>query len=336
MKAFVAARITDDWLDEIKKRFEVEQSFHFSKGNLSNQQLIEKMKDCHLAVIENDDVDAEVLSACPDLFALLDFRGTASNIDLEAATRQGVVVLNTPGRNADAVADFAVGMMIACARNVQQGIDTIRSNRWMDDGPRWAYVNLQGYDLPGKTIGLVGLGAIGRLVAKRLSGFDVHLVGYDPYVSAEAASQFGVEWLPIQEVMARADIVSLHVPLNSATQGMIGAEQLKAMKPGAYLVNTARADVVDQDALLRCLREGWIAGAAVDVFSEEPIGKDDPLAQFPNVICTPHLGGATRDVIANQSKIGVNGLLAFLRGEVPANCVNPQAIEMARKKLAKG
>jgi phosphoglycerate dehydrogenase-like enzyme len=254
---------------------------------------------------------------------------------VEEATRQGVVVLNTPGRNADAVADFAVGMMIACARNVLAGIDTIRSNAWIDNGPRRAYVTLQGYDLSGKTIGLVGLGAIGRLVCKRLSGFDVKLVGYDPYVSAQAASQFGVEWLPLDEVMARADIVSLHVPLNESTCGMIGETQLRAMKPSACLVNTARADVVNRAALLRCLQEGWISGAALDVFSEEPIGSQDPLAQFPNVICTPHLGGATRDVVANQSKIGVNGLLAFLNGETPSNCVNPQAMKAARQKLSK-
>lgn len=335
MKAFIGARITDRWLHELQERYLVEQSFHFSQGNLNPAQLIEKMRECHVAVIENDDVPAEVLKACPDLFAVVDFRGTPSNVDMEEATRQGVVVFNTPGRNADAVADFAVGMMIACARQVLPGVDTIRKNRWVENGTRWAYVTHQGYDLPGKTIGLVGLGAIGRLVSKRLSGFDVRLVGYDPFVTAEAAAAFGVERLALEDVLSQADIVSLHVPLNDATRGMIGARELAWMKPGAYLVNTARADVVDGAALLEVLHAGKIAGAALDVFSEEPIGPDDPLAQLPNVVCTPHLGGATRDVVENQSRIGVSALLAFMNGESPAVCVNPQALPAAREKMAR-
>jgi phosphoglycerate dehydrogenase-like enzyme len=333
MKAFVAARITEPWLDELRKHYQVEQSFHFSQGNLNPDQLAEKMKDCHLAVIENDTVTAEVLAACPHLFAIVDFRGTVTNVDLEAATRQGVVVIHTPGRNADAVADFTVGMMIACARNVLPGIDAIRSNGWVEKGTRAAYVSLQGYDLPGKTVGLIGLGAIGRLVAKRLSGFDVRLVGHDPFVDAQTAAAFGVEWLPLEQVLSRAHIVSLHVPLNDSTRGMIGEAQLRCMQPGAYLVNTARADVVDSEALLRCLQEGRIAGAALDVFSQEPIGSDDPLANLPNVICTPHLGGATRDVVENQSRMGVKCLLDFMHGGKPAHCVNPQAIDHSRQKM---
>ena len=335
MKAFIAARISEKWLDEIKKYFTVEQSFHFNQGNLSTEQMIGKMRDCHVAVIENDNISAEVIAACPELFALVDFRGTVSNVDIEAANRHGVIIVNTPGRNANAVADFAVGMMIACARNVLKGIDAIRDNRWVDNGARWVYVNYQGYDLPGKTIGLVGLGAIGRLVARRLSGFDVHLVGYDPYVSRSETAAFGVEWLELEGVLSQADIVSLHVPLNDHTRGMLGEKELGYMKPGAYLINTARADVVDAAALLACLQAGKIAGAALDVFSREPIGQDDPLAQLPNVLCTPHLGGATRDVVENQSRIGVNALLAFMDGENPGNCVNPQAIQAAREKMAK-
>ncbi len=332
MKAFVGARISEQGLMELARQFEVISSDHYENGNLEPGLLAEKMRGCQLAVIENDFVTAEVLEACPELILIVVFRGTASNVDLACATRLGVAVINTPGRNADAVADFTVGMMINCARQVIRCVDTLRTNQWVEKGDRWTYVNHQGYDLPGKTVGLVGLGAIGRLVAKRLSGFDVNLVGYDPFVTPQEAEAFGVNWLPLEQVLAHADLVSLHVPLTDATRGMFGADQLRCMKPDAYLINTARADVVDQQALLQCLQEGWIAGAALDVFSEEPIGKDHPLAVLPNVICTPHLGGATRDVVANHTRIGMLGLRAFMQGETPAHCVNPQSLELARQR----
>ena len=332
MKAFIAARISEQGLMELAQDFEVIKSDHFEKGNLEPRLLAEKMRGCQLAVIENDNVTAEVLVACPELIVIIDFRGTVTNVDLTCATRLGVAVINTPGRNADAVADFTVGMMINCARQVIRGIDTLRANQWLEKGARWTYVNHQGYDLPGKTVGLVGLGAIGRLVAKRLSGFEVNLVGYDPFVKPEEAETFGVQWLPLDEVMACADLVSLHVPLTDATRGMIGVAQLRCMKPEAYLINTSRADVIEVQALLQCMQESWIAGAALDVFSEEPIGSDHPLTVLPNVICTPHLGGATRDVVANHTRIGMLGLRAFMQGETPAHCVNPQSLELARTK----
>ena len=332
MKAFVAARISEQGLMELAKDFDVIQSDHFEKGNLEPRQLAEIMHGCQLAVIENDNVTAEVLEACPELIVILDFRGTVTNVDLACATRLGVAVINTPGRNADAVADFTLGMMINCARQVIRGIDTLRANQWLEKGARWTYVNHQGYDLPGKTVGLIGLGAIGRLVAKRLSGFEMKIVGYDPFVRSAEAQTFGLQWLPLDEVLACADLVSLHVPLTETTRGMIGIPQLRSMKSDAYLINTSRADVVDFQALLQCMQEGWIAGAALDVFTEEPIGKDHPLAVLPNVICTPHLGGATRDVVDNHTRIGMHGLCAFLQGKTPAHCVNPQSLDLARQR----
>jgi phosphoglycerate dehydrogenase-like enzyme len=332
MKAFVAARISQQGLLDLAEKFELVQSDHFEKGNLEPRQLAEKMSGCQLAVIENDNVTAEVLEACPELIVIVDFRGTVDNVDLHAAARQGVVVLHTPGRNAQAVADFTVGLMIAAARQMIRGIDALRANQWQEKGARWMYVNHQGYDLPGKTIGLVGLGAIGRLVAKRLAGFDVYLVGYDPFVTPEAASACQVTWLPLQEVLSTSHIVSLHVPLTESTRGMIAEPQLRAMKPEAYLINTSRADIIDNQALLQCMQQAWITGAALDVFSEEPIPSDHPLAVLPNVICTPHLGGATCDVVANHTRIGMQGLRAFLSGQTPAHCANPQALELARQR----
>ena len=333
MKAFISSRILPEWLGKIVQRFDVDQSHEFDKGNLSDAELIARMKDSHVAVIENDELSAEVLEQCPDLFAIVDFRGTVANIDIEAATRNGTVILNAPGRNADAVADFTVALMINLLRHVVTGERVIREGLWVSKGSRWAYVAHQGSDMPGKTVGLVGLGHIGRLVAERLRGFRVNLLGYDPYVSPEAAAALGIRLCELDELLETADFVSLHLPHNQHTEGMVGEAQLRKMKPSAYLVNTSRAEVVDGEALIRCLREGWIAGAALDVFEEEPIGADHPLVQLPNVICTPHLGGATSDVVANHCRIGVEGLLAFLDGSNPGNIVNPAAIEAARHKM---
>ena len=333
MKAFISSRILPEWLGKIQERFDVDQSHQFDRGNLTNEELIARMKAAHVAVIENDEVDADVLAQCPGLFAIVDFRGTVANIDIEAATRNGTVILNAPGRNADAVADFTVALMIDLLRHVITGERTIRDGLWVSKGARWAYVSHQGSDMPGKTVGVVGLGHIGRLVAERLRGFRVNLLGYDPYVSPEAAAELGIRLCELDELLETADFVSLHLPHNKHTEDMIGEAQLRKMKPSAYLVNTSRAEVVDGEALIRCLSEGWIAGAALDVFEEEPIGADHPLVQLPNVICTPHLGGATTDVVANHCRIGVEGLLAFLDGTVPRNIVNPAAIETARQKM---
>jgi phosphoglycerate dehydrogenase-like enzyme len=335
MKAFVTARITDKWLDELKKRFEIHQSMNFNHGDLSTADLIAGLQDCQVAVIENDSITREVLEQCPGLGAIVDFRGTASNVDINAATESGVIVINTPGRNANAVADFTVGLMIACARHVSQGIDAIRQNQWVEKGTRWVYVHYQGYDLAGKTVGILGLGAIGRLVAKRLLGFDVNLVGYDPFVTPEDAALFNVKWMPLDEVMKCSDIITIHIPLNDSTTNILSEHELYLMKPTAYLINTARAEIVNEQVLIKCLEEKRIAGLAQDVFPHEPIGLDHPLMKLPNVICTPHLGGASCDVIGNQSQIGVSDLFAFLDGNKPKHCINPAAIPAAFQKINK-
>lgn len=334
MKTFISSRILPEWLEKIRERSEVDQSLKFDQGNLPAAELIARMQGCQIAVIENDEITAEVLAHCPNLAAIVDFRGTVDNIDIEAATRNGTIILNTPGRNADAVADLTIGLMIDLVRNVLPGAQAVRENRWVTEGTRWAYITYQGRDLPGKTVGLVGLGNIGRLVAQRLTGFRVKLLGYDPYVSPQAAQALGITLCGLDELLETADFVSLHLPLNAQTDGLLDEQALRRMKSSAYLINTSRAAVVDEQALIRCLTEGWIAGAALDVFHEEPVGKDYPLVHLPHVICTPHLGGATRDVVANHCRIGVESLLAFLDGQTPPNILNPAAVPAARSKLA--
>lgn len=328
MKAFISSRITDQWLVELKKQFsDLELYDWFARGMLSTQEFEKRIEGCHLVVTESDTITAEMIRKAENLFAIVDFRGTVINVDIDAANEKGVVILNTPGRNADAVADLTIALMIMAARNVLRGIDAFRQGLWTEKGRYWVYQNHQGYDLPGKTVGLIGLGAIGRLVTRRLSGFNVKIIGYDPFVSDEEALKMGVKKASLNEVFQKSDFLSLHLPLNGQTKNMFGEKELRMMKPNAYLINTSRAGVFQEDALVRCLKEGWIAGAALDVFHSEPLDSTYPLLNLPNVICTPHLGGATYDVIEHQSQTGVGGLLEFLHGNIPDNIINPEAIE---------
>ena len=336
MKAFISSRIPQQWLDKIAEKYEVDHYDWAAAGSmLDREAFLSRMQGCELVVTESDEIDAQMLDQCPDLAAIVDFRGTVVNVDIPAATRNGIVIINTPGRNADAVADLTVAFMIMVARNVLPSIKTLKDGLWAERGKRYAYVTHQGYDMPGKVVGLVGLGAIGRLVAKRLAGFGVRLIGYDPYVDAQAAQEFGVKSVDLDTVFKESDFVSLHVPMNEHTRDMIGERELRLMKPSAYLINTSRAGVMQEEALIRCLKENWIAGAALDVYHEEPIAPDYPLLDLPNVICTPHIGGASHDVVNHMAEIGVGGLFDFMEGKDTYTIINPQAVQTARDKMHK-
>jgi phosphoglycerate dehydrogenase-like enzyme len=334
MKAFISSRIPEKWLNKIAEKFDVDHYDWAAEGGmLSREEFLTRMQGCDLIVTESDEIDAAMLNSCPDLFAIVDFRGTVVNVDIEAANRNGVVIINTPGRNADAVADLTVAFMIMAARNVLPSIQTLKSGDWAKHGKRYAYAIHQGYDLPGKMVGLLGLGHIGRQVAKRLAGFGVTLIGYDPGVSASVAESVGVKKVELDTVFEESDFLSLHLPIIEQTKNMIGERELRMMKSTSYLINTSRAGVVEEKALIRCLQEKWIAGAAIDVYHQEPIDSDYPLLSLPNVICTPHIGGASHDVVNHMAEIGIMGLTDFLIGNESNTIVNPEAIGRAREKM---
>ena len=233
-------------------------------------------------------------------------------VDLAAAQARGIIVTNTPGANAAAVAELAIGLMLALARHITLANATTRRGEWR----RYAGISLQG-----KTVGLLGFGAIGREVARRLSGFDCQLLAHDPYVTAADAASLGVELAARDKLLATADMLSLHVPVSPDTYGLVDADFLSAMKRGAYLINTARGELIDEDALIAALASGQIAGAALDVFSMEPPPGDHPLFDFPQVIATPHMGAGT-DGAANAMGWGaLHDCLAVLRGEAPRHRV---------------
>ena len=222
-------------------------------------------------------------------------RGGIENVCSEYAREKGIEVFNAPGRNAEAVSDFTVGMIICEARNIARGHHGILTGRWIRDYSNSGMIP----DLPGRTVGLIGCGAIGMKVAKKLSGFDMKLLGYDPFASAERCKEAGVEPVELDELMARADFVSLHARLTVENHHLIDARRLALMKPTAYLINTSRAGLIDEAALVEALRAKKIAGAALDVYEHEPPQPDDPLLALDNVTLTPHMAGGSNDAFFN-------------------------------------
>jgi len=254
-------------------------------------------------------------------------RGDPVNIDLELATRKGIPVFHTPGRNADAVADLTLAFMLMLARHLPQVAETFQGG-----GPAFErtgdflemYNRFTGVELGGQTVGLVALGAVGREVAARLRAFKARVLAYDPYVRQPPE---GVELTGLEELLRASDIVSLHAPVTAETQNLVSRERLALMKPSAYFINTARAALTDEDALYEMLVAGRLAGAALDVLHNEPLQGDNRFLSLPNVIVTPHLGGATHDVVRHQSDIVVDAIESYLRGERPRWIANPEVLE---------
>src|SRR5690348_5031288 len=240
------------------------------------------------------------------------------NVDLDAATRKGIAVMNTPGANAVAVAELTIGLMLSMARFVP------RADALMHAG-KWEKKSLQGSELRGKTLGVVGLGKIGMEVARRASAFGMEIVGHDPFVSASVAKAQGIRMCKLEEVYAVGDYLTLHVGLTPQTTGMINADSIRKMKKGVRIVNCARGELVDEGALAHAIKQGHVGGAALDVFQEEPL-KDSPLQALDNVILTPHIGGSTHEA---QEAVGYQIALQvkeYLKDGVIQNAVNVPSV----------
>ncbi|HSR12904.1 MAG TPA: phosphoglycerate dehydrogenase [Thermodesulfobacteriota bacterium] len=236
--------------------------------------------------------------------------------DLKAATEKGVVVTHNPGSNASSVADMAIGLMLAVSKQIA------RKDREMRKG---LYNRGGGDDLFRKSVGIIGLGNIGKRVAMRLQGFEVNILANDIVDYPEFRARYSIPLLSKEEVLEKSDFVTIHVPLDDSTRAMIGEERLKRMKPTAYLVNTARGEIVDEQALYKALTEGWIAGAGLDVFHEEP-PKFRALVELENVVCTPHSAGLSREASYAMAMETAHKVLAFFQGKVPDNVLNPEVL----------
>jgi D-3-phosphoglycerate dehydrogenase / 2-oxoglutarate reductase len=280
-------------------------------------QLAERIEqeNANIVIVEGDSVRGPVLDL--PLVAVGSCRGDPNNVDVSAATARGIPVLRAPGRNADAVAELTVGLMLAVNRGVVRADGDVREGEIYRDGTI-PYQRFRAWQLAGRTAGLVGLGAVGRATRWRFEGLGLRVIAHDPY--ADDATH------TLDDLLTEADVITMHAVVTPETQGMIGAPQFARMKDGAIYVNAARAMLHDTDALVDALRSGKLAGAGLDHFEGEHLSTDHPLASMPNVVLTPHIGGATYDTEANHSKLIADGLEQLLGGGKPDNLVNPEVL----------
>ncbi len=324
MVILVTASLDEQSLDLLRQIGEVRYEPLIKTGRLlAGRELVKKVDGVDVFVTEADPVRDEDMKAFSTLKVICSCRGNPVNVDVAAASRHGLLVLNTPARNAEAVAELTVALMIMLGRRVQAAVSLLRQgpDRKTSEGMR-AYFELRGHELWGQSVGLIGFGAVACRVAERLRPFRMDLAAFDPYAPAERFAQFGVESLGLDELMARSDFVSIHAAVTASSRGLIGAEQFALMKPTAFFINTARSAVTDQGALVTALQERRIAGAALDVFDQEPLPDDHPLLTLDNVILLPHIGGNTFEIATHQGRILVPDLRRLARGERPLNVVN--------------
>jgi D-3-phosphoglycerate dehydrogenase / 2-oxoglutarate reductase len=261
-------------------------------------------------------IDRSVIEHAPRLKVIARYGVGVDNVDLVAAAERGIVVTNTPGANAGAVAELVIGLLLSLARGIPAADRAVRAGRWIASG---------GVALEGKALGLLGFGAIGRAVAPRARALGCRVLVYDPApAAATAARKLDVEQASQAELLAASDFVSLHLPVLPETRGMVDAAFLAAMKPGAYLVNAARGELVNEVALLEALRTGHLAGAALDALAQEPPPPGFPLGELDNVVLTPHLGAHTDRAVRTMGRRAMENCLAVLRGEQPPDPVVPK------------
>ena len=285
---------------------------------ISQEELTDRIKGFDAIVVGMEEKITEaVLGAATKLKMIAKHGAGVDNIDIPAATKKGIPVVSAAGANSDAVADLTMGLFLSLARTIPFADRSVKEGGW----PR-----LVGIQINGKVLGIIGLGQIGKKVAKRATGFDMKVLSYDVVKDEVFAKQWGIAYLPLEEVLAQADFVSIHIPLNSSTRRLIGEKKLRLMKKNSVLVNISRGSIVDEEALYHALKEGRIRGAALDVFEQEPPG-ESPLLKLDNFISTPHMAGYTREALIETGMICVRAIVDVLDGKRPQHVINPEVLK---------
>ncbi len=343
LQAFITSDLTEAHLLRLEQQIRVQRGGWGVTGDrLNPQALLQATQNADILVVSYEQVPAEVILKLPRLKLIGCTRSTPVNIDLPAATARGIPVLHTPGRNTQTAAEFTLGLMLSAAHQIAsshhalksgnylgpensdwEGFDPGQDITWKLDGES-PFKDYQGVEISGRTLGIIGLGKIGSRVAQLAQAFGMQVIAFSPYSHHADAVAIGVELVDLEILLKRSDFITIHARVTGETLGLIGETQFDLMKPSAYLISSSRAAIIDQAALIHALETRRIAGAALDVYWYEPLPRNHPLLHMENVTLTPHLAGATRDVVERHSQMMVDDILTWLAGGRPLHVANPE------------
>jgi D-3-phosphoglycerate dehydrogenase / 2-oxoglutarate reductase len=329
MKILSLAPLAGPGLDNLRSLGDLEVDpwdAHVPIRMTAGPDLIARLDGVDVLIVEPDPVFGEVFDAAPSLKVIGICRGDPVNIDVTAATKAGIPVLRAPGRNADAVAELTLGLIIAVTRGIIAADADVRAGRWVID-ERIPQQRYRGNELGAMTFGLIGCGAVGRAMGRKLAALGGTVLAFDPYANTEELSALGIELAALDNVLSNADVISVHAAVTPETRGMLGEPEFANMKQGAFFVNAARFAIAQEQPLLDALRSGHLAGAAFDHFEGEFLPADHPLLTMTNVVLTPHIGGQTRQTVENHTRAIADGLEALFQGKEPPNVVNPEVLQ---------
>jgi D-3-phosphoglycerate dehydrogenase len=290
----------------------------------TEEEIIALSRDADVVFVTYAPITAQVIESFSKVRAIIRCGIGVDNVDIEAATRRGILVANTTNYCIEEVADQALALLLACARGLFPGDRTVRESQWVLQ--KVAHL----VRLSTQTLGLVGLGHIGAAVAGRARGFNLRVFTFDPYITPERAQELGVESVDLDTLLAQSDYVSVHAPLNQETRGMLGQEAFRKMKPTAFLINVSRGGIVDQAALCQALEQKLIAGAALDVLEKEPPPPDDPILKFDNVILTPHAAWYSHEAQQDLRRMAWDQVISVLKGDLPFSLLNREVLQQDR------
>lgn len=287
------------------------------------KELIQLIDDFDVLLVHVAPVTYEVMQAARKLKIIGCARGGPVNVDIDAATELGIPVLYVPARNAIAVAEHTIGLILSISRNIARAHYRLKSGIWEDE---FYDFDKCGFELRGKTIGLIGLGSVGIEVARLATAFGMRVISFDPYVDEDTMKSYGVEKVSLETLLKESDIISIHARLSTETKNLIGEREFAKVKKGAILINTARGEIVDEEALIKAIKDGQISSAGLDVFYSEPLTPHHPLIKLEQVILTPHIAGASKETVYRAAKILAEDVVRIIRGEAPRFCANPQVL----------
>lgn len=336
MKALVTAEMDNSLMQRLSEIVDVTvEGWGKELRKLNEDELIELLGDNEILITSYDEVTRRVIESGKNLKLIACTRANPVNIDVDAATEKGIPVIYTPGRNSDCTAEFTFAMILSIARRIPMVYKALKEGKFLSEeevkvttkeglkedvtwslGPDSPYVLFKGTQLKGKTIGIVGLGSIGKRIANYARAFGMYINVFDPYLPEIEVNDNVQKKVSLETLLKESDFVTVHCKVTEDTIGLIGKKEMEMMKPTAYLINSSRGVIIDEEALIEALRNKRIAGAAVDVFESEPLSKDHPfVTELDNIVITPHLGGATTDAITNHTLMIIDEIKRYLNGE---------------------